>query len=432
MKLFGLNITREQRKALPTNGGIVENNYTLQNAISFFTNILNSTGQSVTPETAFKLSAFWACVNNISQDIAKVPFQVFAYDSKGNKTSVNHRAKSLLNKMPSNLSTPFTFRQTLLRNALLVGNGYAYIERDSNAQPTNLYILDPRYVTVQINDQRLYYIVNDVKSGVVGTFDENQIFHIKGMGDGYVGQSIISYGAEAIGCGLAVQTYAGSFFANGATLGGYLKVPGVVQDEATAGKIKSSFTDSYKTYNGANNGIALLHSGAEFQKFSAQPNESQMIETRDFGVADICRWFRMPLSKVQTGATGSSNLEQLNIEYVTDCLMPWFVKIEQEIERKLFRFDEMDLLDAKFSVAQLMRGDMAATSTYLKTLYYSGVINRNDARRFLDLNTIPETFGNTFYSPVNMIPANKEDEFWNNKDNAQASQKQAGDGGQTL
>jgi HK97 family phage portal protein len=249
------------------------------------------------------------------------------------------------------------------------------------------------------------------------------------MGDGYVGKSVIMYGAESIGAGLAVQTYASSFFGSGATLTGTIEVPGVVQDENQAKKIKDTFNSSYKTQNGGNNGVALLHSGAKFTKISAQPNESQMVETRDFGVNDIARWFRMPLSKIQSGSTGSSNLEQLNIEYVTDCLMPWFVKLEQEVERKLFRFDEMDTMDAKFSVSQLMRGDMTSTSNYLKTLYYAGFINRNDGRRFLDLNTITEDYGNTYYSPANMIPASMEVGFWDAKDNTQTSQAQVGNGG---
>jgi HK97 family phage portal protein len=425
-QFFGL----EQRKAMPTYGGIQETSYVLSQANSFFSALLNNTGQTVNSDTAEKVAAFYACVRNISEDIAKVGFYVVQYDSKGNKTITRHRSTSLLNKMPSSLSTPFTFRQTLIKNALIFGNGYAYIERSKDATPTNLYILDSRYVTVQVVDQRLYYIVNDVKAGIIGTFTENDIFHVRGMGDGYVGKSIITYGAESIGAALAVQTYAGSFFGSGATLGGYIEVPGVITDENVGKKIGESFTKSYKTPNGANNGIGVLHSGAKFQKFTAQPNESQMVETREFTRSEIASWFRMPLSKIQTGPTGSSNLEQLNIEYVTDCLMPWFVKLEQEIERKLFRFDEMDLMDAKFDVSQLMRGDMESTSNYLKTLFYAGMINRNDARRFIDLNTISEDYGNTYYSPVNMIPANDEKTFWASKDNSQASQKNAGQGGE--
>ena len=426
-----LNLIGLERRAAPlTYGGPRDNSYVLSQATSFFTALMNTSGQSVTDETSLKVSAFYSCVRNISEDTAKVPFNVFMYDDKGNKTMYKHRAKSLMNKMPSSLSTPFTFRQTLIENALIYGNGYAYIERDKDAKPTNLYILDPKYVTVQVVDRRLYYIVNDVKSGIQGTFDENTIFHIRGMGDGYVGKSIIVYGAESIGANLAVQTYASSFFGTGATLGGYLEIPGVVQDEKTAKSIKDTFTGSYKTPNGANNGIALLHSGAKFQKFTAQPNESQMIETREFGVADICRWFRMPLPKVQSGSSGSSNLEQLNIEYVTDCLMPWFVKMEQEIERKLFRFDEMESLEARFEVAELMRGDLASTSSYVQRLRLSGFITANEGRRYLNLNTINEDSANQLLDPVNMIPSSLSEDFWKSKDNTQASQKNPGNSGE--
>lgn len=430
MKIGPLNLNWEFRRKLPTNGGITENSYVLQNAIQFFSNLLNTSGQNVTADTALKLSAFWSCVRNISEDTAKVPFDVFQLDSKGNKKSISHPAKTLLNKKPSNISTPFTIRQTLIKNALMLGNGYAYIKRDRNAIPVELVLIDSRYVTVQAFDQNLYYIVNDPKSGVVGQFDQDSIFHIRGMGDGYVGQSIISYGAESIGAGLAVQTYAASFFGSGATLTGAIEIPGILEDENQVKAVRDSFTSGYKTTNGANNGIAILHGGAKFSKISAQPNEAQMIEARDFGVADICRWFRMPLSKVQSGATGSSNLEQLSIEYVTDCLMPWFVKLEQEIERKLMTEKEMDLLEAKFSVSMLMRGDMTSTSNYLKTLKYAGFITSNDGRRFLDMNTINETWANELYSPVNMIPSSQEGDFWKAKDNSQASQRQPGDGGQ--
>ncbi len=425
-RIFGL----EQRKAIPTSGGLQEGSYVLSQAQSFFSALMNPSGQSVTSDTAERLSAFTGCIRNISEDIAKVGFNVIQYDSKGNKILISHRAKSLLNKMPSNVSTPFTFRQTLIKNALVYGNGYAYIERDSNGQPTNLYIIDPRYVVVQVVDRVLYYIVNDVKAAITGTFNENDIFHIRGLGDGYVGKSIITYGAESIGAALAVQTYASSFFGSGATLSGALEIPSILQDENTVKKVKDGFTNSYKTQNGGNNGIALLQGGAKFTKISASPNEGQMVETREFNVAEIARWFRMPLSKLQAGSTGSSNLEQLNIEYVTDCLMPWFVKLEQEIERKLFKFDEMDLLDARFEVAQLMRGDMTSTSNYLKTLFYAGMINRNDARKYLDLNTISEEYGKTFYSPANMIPASMEVDFWESKDTSQVSTKQSGTGGE--
>lgn len=411
---FGL----EKRSNLPdlkVQGGVYQSNTILSSGFwnSFFGQN-NSSGQNVNSSTSLKLSAFYASVRNISEDIAKLPFHVYEIDENGNRRVIrNHPAAILLNKQPNSASTPFTFKQTLIEYALISGNGYAYIERDSNARPVALYILNSQYVTVQLFNQKLYYIVNDQKTGLYGTFTQDEIFHIKGMGDGYVGISVVQYASESIGKALATQAYASGFFGNGATLTGTIEVPGVIQDEATAKNIKNRFIESIKG-NGTSSGVGLLSNGAKFTKISVTPNEAQFIESQEFNVSDIARWFRMPLSKIQTGSTGSSNLEQLNIEYVTDCLMPWLVRIEQEVERKLFRADEIEPLEAKFNEKLLMRGDSNSQANWAKTMFYIGAYSSNDVRRFIGENTIGAE-GDIYFAPVNMIPANKTDEFWQGK-----------------
>ena len=418
-RFFGL----EKRANLPkmaTNGSIMQS-WTIPNWLTFGQ---NSSGQTVNRNTSLNLSSFYGSVRNISEDIAKLPFYVYKVDQNGNKTKVPHVATTLLSKQPSSVSIPFTFKQTLIEYALIEGNGYAYIERDSNAKPIALYVLDSEFVTPQLYNNQLYYIIQDINTGVRGTFTQDEIFHIKGMGDGYVGKSVVGYAAESIGKSLATQSYASGFFGNGATMTGTIEVPGVVTDENMAKSIKEKFISSIKG-NGTANGVGLLSNGAKFTKISVSPNEAQFIESQEFNVADIARWFRMPLSKLQSGSTGSSNLEQLNIEYVTDCLMPWIVRFEQEVERKLFRSDEMESLDAKFSVNLLMRGDSAAMSQFVTRMYMIGAYSANDALRFMGENSIGEA-GDHYMIPVNMIPSTEAAAFWAGKslNDSKATNKQ--------
>lgn len=418
-RILGLE-KRSNSPKLQTSGGIFQS-FVMPNWLSFGE---NSSGKQVTAQTSLNLSAFYGSVRNISEDIAKLPFYVYKIDENGNKTRVPNQAATLLSKQPSSVSTPFTFKQTLLEYALIEGNGYAYIERDSNATPINLYVLDSQFVTPQIYNNQLYYIIQDINTGVRGTFNQDEIFHIKGMGDGYVGKSVVGYAAESIGKSLATQSYASGFFGNGATLTGTIEVPGVVQDETAAKNIKENFIKSIKG-QGTSSGVGLLANGAKFTKVSVTPNEAQFIESQDFNVADIARWFRMPLSKLQSGSTGSSNLEQLNIEYVTDCLMPWVIRFEQEVERKLFKASEMETLDAKFSTNLLMRGDSAAMSQFVTRMYMIGAYNANDALRFMGENTIGEA-GNHYMIPVNMIPSTEAAAFWAGKslNDSKATNKQ--------
>lgn len=418
-RFFGL----EKRANLPkmaTNGSIMQS-WTIPNWLTFGQ---NSSGQTVNRNTSLNLSSFYGSVRNISEDIAKLPFYVYKVDQNGNKTKVPHVATTLLSKQPSSVSIPFTFKQTLIEYALIEGNGYAYIERDANAKPIALYVLDSEFVTPQLYNNQLYYIIQDINTGVRGTFTQDEIFHIKGMGDGYVGKSVVGYAAESIGKSLATQSYASGFFGNGATMTGTIEVPGVIQDENMAKSIKEKFISSIKG-NGTANGVGLLANGAKFTKISVSPNEAQFIESQEFNVADIARWFRMPLSKLQSGSTGSSNLEQLNIEYVTDCLMPWIVRFEQEVERKLFRSDEMESLDAKFSVNLLMRGDSAAMSQFVTRMYMIGAYSANDALRFMGENSIGEA-GDHYMIPVNMIPSTEAAAFWAGKslNDSKATNKQ--------
>ena len=418
-RFFGL----EKRANLPkmaTNGSIMQS-WTIPNWLTFGQ---NSSGQTVNRNTSLNLSSFYGSVRNISEDIAKLPFYVYKVDQNGNKTKVPHIATTLLSKQPSSVSIPFTFKQTLIEYALIEGNGYAYIERDANAKPIALYVLDSEFVTPQLYNNQLYYIIQDINTGVRGTFTQDEIFHIKGMGDGYVGKSVVGYAAESIGKSLATQSYASGFFGNGATMTGTIEVPGVITDENMAKSIKEKFISSIKG-NGTANGVGLLANGAKFTKISVSPNEAQFIESQEFNVADIARWFRMPLSKLQSGSTGSSNLEQLNIEYVTDCLMPWIVRFEQEVERKLFRSDEMETLDAKFSVNLLMRGDSAAMSQFVTRMYMIGAYSANDALRFMGENSIGEA-GDHYMIPVNMIPSTEAAAFWAGKslNDSKATNKQ--------
>ena len=418
-RFFGL----EKRANLPkmaTNGSIMQS-WTIPNWLTFGQ---NSSGQTVNRNTSLNLSSFYGSVRNISEDIAKLPFYVYKVDQNGNKTKVPHIATTLLSKQPSSVSIPFTFKQTLIEYALIEGNGYAYIEHDANAKPIALYVLDSEFVTPQLYNNQLYYIIQDINTGVRGTFTQDEIFHIKGMGDGYVGKSVVGYAAESIGKSLATQSYASGFFGNGATMTGTIEVPGVITDENMAKSIKEKFISSIKG-NGTANGVGLLANGAKFTKISVSPNEAQFIESQEFNVADIARWFRMPLSKLQSGSTGSSNLEQLNIEYVTDCLMPWIVRFEQEVERKLFRSDEMESLDAKFSVNLLMRGDSAAMSQFVTRMYMIGAYSANDALRFMGENSIGEA-GDHYMIPVNMIPSTEAAAFWAGKslNDSKATNKQ--------
>ena len=374
---------------------------------------VNKANITVTTETALKLSTFYTCVRSISEDIAKLPFKIQIIDSNGNRYDRKyHPAALLLNQKPNGFNTPFTFKQTLIERALRKGNGYAYIERDNDAVPIALYLLDNEKLVPILKDRKLFYKVEDTILGLSGTFTSDDIFHIRGFGDSYIGYSVVQYAQESIANGLAIQEYGNEFFGGGGGIMGMLSLTGM-SDETRVKAAKKSFTESMR-----DDKIAVVGGNTTFTKMSVDPNEAQFIEATDAKVNDIARWFRMPLGKLQKDNV--TNIEALEIQYVNDTLMPWIVRFEQEVEIKLIATTEQPYLDSKIETSVLLRGDTAAQERRIKTLFHIGAQSQNQLLRSMDMNTIGEE-GDRRYLPVNMIPADMVTKFWESKDNSQAT-----------
>ena len=371
----------------------------------------NFSKQLVTAETANKVSTFFSCVRNISEDIAKLPFKVYTVDANGNRTeNRNHPAYKMLRLKPNDFNTPFTLIQVLLDRALRKGNAYAFIQRDGNGIPFALYFTETENVIPGLYERRMWYKITDTILGIEGTYSSNDVLHIRGMGNSEVGISVLDYAAESLGKAMATQEYAGKFYGSGANLTGLLNFTGM-KNETEVKSAKDAFIRTYEA-----DGIGAIHGNATFTKMSLTADEAQMLGSQEYNVKDVARWFRMPLSKLQT-SDAISNVEALAIEYVNDTLEPWIKRIEQELMRKLFTNAEQNYMECNFDTFELIKGDAAAMERRIKTLFYVGAFSPNDALRMSGMNSIGVE-GDKRYVPVNVVPDSMVDEFWSGKSQA--------------
>lgn len=363
----------------------------------------NKANVAVTPESSLTLSAFYECVNAISEDIGKLPFEVLLKKQDNYYPLLNNPATKLFSVRPNDFTTPIVFIQTLLKSALIRGNGYAYIERDENAVPINLYWLRDECVTPILKGRKMYYVVNDVTAEISGTFTGNEILHIRGMGDSYIGKSVVGYASESIGKAIATQQFGAKYFGQGG-FNLLLKFAGI-KDEAKMKQAKEAFIRTFEV-----DGVAATNQGMEVERIAVNNNEAQFIESQDFNVADIARWFRMPLFKLQKDTSATTETQE--IAYVNDCLMPWIIRLEQEIRAKLLKESEKYYLKPHFDTFMLIKGDSQAQERRAKTMFMLGALTPNEARRMFDKNTIEQMELNTTYLPANMLPSDQVQEFW--------------------
>ena len=364
-------------------------------------------GAKVTPQTSMTLSQYYACIRNISEDTAKLPIGIYKTDpGTGQKKLVlDDNITRLLNVIPNPDMSPITCRETIQALVLGWGNGYAEIVRNPNTgNITQLIPIHSSRVTIKRNEKtnRIEYDIFAVqttfftKQTKQTTLDQVDMFHIKALSeDGLYGLSVAHIGKTSIGVGISTQNYGAAFYSNNTQLGTIIKHPATLTKEAHERLVAS--VD--KNRKGSSNAFKsmVLEEGMDIGSTAIPPSDAQFIETRNFQVEDIARWFRMPLSKLQTGEGKKSvkNLEEENIAYHTDTLLPWIIRWEQEIKIKLLGVTTKK--SAKFDTKELLRGDSKAQVERAKGYSMIGGQTIDETRIDAGRNPVGGEIGETLF-----------------------------------
>ena len=55
--------------------------------------------------------------------------------------------------------------------------------------------------------------------------------------------------------------------------------------------IKTAWSSAFNSITGTPNGVAVMEGNMTFQPITVNPSDAQLLETRQFNVIDICRFF---------------------------------------------------------------------------------------------------------------------------------------------
>ena len=361
-------------------------------------------GERVDEKSALQIATVYACVRLLAETVASLPLHLYKFTEKGDgkERATEHPLYKILYRQANPEMTSFSFREAMMTHLLLWGNAYAQIVRDGKNGILGLYPLLPENVEIDRAENReLFYTYHAYTDEVPGEHDKDIIFqrdeilHIPGLGfNGLVGFSPIAMMKNALGTTLAVEKYGSSFFKNGAQPAGVLEHPGVLKDPQ---KIRDNWMNAY---GGAGNAhkVAVLEEGMAYKPISLPPEDSQFLSTREFGVEEICRIFRVPPHMVQDLKRATfNNIEHMGIEFVMHTLMPWLVRIEQAMIKDLLVEEEQNELFPKFNVDGLMRGDYKSRMEGYAIAINNGIMSVNDVRRLENLDPLDEAEGGDFH-----------------------------------
>lgn len=376
-------------------------------------------GVRVSPETALRHIAVYAAVRVIAESIGSLPFPVYRTEGRSRipLSYKEDRRVYLLNDEPNPYMGAEMFWTTLLGHANLWGNGYALKESAPNGDTIALWPLDPRSTgAYRTTDGSLYYATR-MAGGETVSFEPWEIIHIRAFGTGDMGMSPIGVARQAIGEQLAAEEYGGRFWQNDARPGGIITYSKKLND--------ADHAEALRRWRSAHEGVkrshmvALLDNGAEWQDVGIPPGDSQFLEVRKFGVRQIASLYRVPPHKIGDldGTVTHASIEQQSLDFVSDSLRPWCVRIEQSVKRSLFppfqrsttgtpelTPDGEQGIYPEWLVDAIARGDKKSRYDAYAIGRQWGWLSVNDICELENRPAVGPS-GDVYLQPLNMVPA---------------------------
>ena len=367
-------------------------------------------------DKAMKVSAVNRCVEVLSTSMAVLP--VYIMNERTKERLADHRLGRILWGRANEAMTTFDYQRLMLCNQLLRGNAYAWIERDpSSGHPRELIPLPPDYVSIQVDPAgRLWYSFTHPVTGERTALRPDDVLHYKAYSeDGLEGVSVLKRASMTLATARAAQQYENSTWLSGGQPCGILTTDAdlgrpYLQEQPDGTKVlvdpKDQLRKSWEAvHRGPGNAfrLAVLDLGLKYQPISMSNTDAQFVESNEVRVADLCRFFGVPLHLVYAGKQSYESNEQNGIEYVNYTLLGYETQWGQEDSYKLLLPGERaEALRIKRELKVFLKGDSAAQAAWYRTMRELGALNADEIRGLEDMGCIPG--GDQYYSSLNYIP----------------------------
>jgi HK97 family phage portal protein len=368
------------------------------------------------------MSTVYACVRLLGDTIASLPLG--AYVRRGRNRipyAVVYGSQPAWINNPNPDTTRLEFFEQVVSSLNLHGNAFILTTRDEMGDVVELYCINPLNVRIRRptpDSEIVYEVTIGISNADNSLYDDMQasqqaikvmtltkremlhipMFRLPGqlLGLGPIGAARITLGSA-----MAAEVYAASYFGNAANPGGVIEAPGELTEEQISDIARNwnlSHTGPYRAGK-----LGVLTGGAAFRPLTLNAADAQLLEVRRFGVEEIARLFRVPISLLGhpvAGAMSFASVEAQNLSFVQHSLRPLLERLEQALSPLLPEPDGF----IKFNLDALLRGTtLERYEAYTKGLN-EGFLSLNDVRAVEDLSPLGEA-GDQYRVPLQNIDA---------------------------
>ncbi|CAK9111678.1 Portal protein (GP3), partial [Durusdinium trenchii] len=371
-------------------------------ALSFLGGRASRSGVRVSEQSALGLPSLYRGVSLVADKVAGLDLFVLKNEERGSEPAPSHPAYKLLRVQANPYQSALVLKTTLQKDKMVYGNGYCWVERDEAARPIALWRLDPSK-TFPVQDGGVLYYASVISEEAVKLLPSD-VVHIRRIGDGIVGFSILDLMKDMLGGAIATQRHEAVFFRNGASPTFAFRLP----DGITEQDIKRFRQDWARLQTGVENHhkIALLPAGFDVQNMGLSPSEFSLVDLKKFSLIDIANLVGVPPSFLGSEVNSSyasweADAKSLLDNSISGHLNDW----EAELCIKLLseRQKDRDTHCIRFDRSKLEDTDNDKVVETATKKLQAGGISFNEYRRVINEAPISEEWADKYIMPSNLV-----------------------------
>ena len=360
---------------------------------------------SVSADMAMKLAAVYRCTSIVSGTVASLPLQVKKKVDGYWQTVDTGRMAMILGLKPNDRQTRFDLIRNAVIQILNQGNAYIYPEWRNDGELGKLILLSPN--TCTYDKENNVYMVNDFTNKIFGTFDAEDMIHLRNMSTdgGYTGVSTLQYAAKVLRVASKGDDKSEEVYSPGGTRRGfitgasdYIKGVGAFQDKelgTVADRVSEEMASGKQVMN--------LPNGTDFKPMDLSPADTQLLENKKFGVLEICRFYGVHPDKVFAGQSANYKASEMSqVLFMSDTLQQILTQFSLEFSAKLFVPSQYGRYKIEFGIEDFYNTDLMTLASFTEKNIATGVWTINEARKKRGYAPVPG--GDEAMMSANLIP----------------------------
>lgn len=360
---------------------------------------------SVSADMAMKLAAVYRCTSIVSGTVASLPLQVKKKVDGYWQAVETGRMAMILGLKPNDRQTRFDLIRNAVIQILNQGNAYIYPEWRNDGELGKLILLSPN--TCTYDKENNVYMVNDFTNKIFGTFDAEDMIHLRNMSTdgGYTGVSTLQYAAKVLRIASKGDDKSEEVYSPGGTRRGfitgesdYIKGVGAFQDKelgTVADRVSEEMASGKQVMN--------LPNGTEFKPMDLSPADTQLLENKKFGVLEICRFYGVHPDKVFAGQSANYKASEMSqVLFMSDTLQQILTQFSLEFSAKLFVPSQYGRYKIEFGIEDFYNTDLMTLASFTEKNIATGVWTINEARKKRGYAPVPG--GDEAMMSANLIP----------------------------